>query len=270
MTEFLTFTAFFCLGASLVSVWITPSVWVWGTLAGLSVFLGAITGHIGWQGLAALSALALLWGFYDRRETFWLFAAIVFLSISFKLRWLPGFTPYFITSKFALGFDNPFIGLFPLALIVPLAATIGEWKGAFKGALIGVLGIVLIAILATATGAVRWDFALIPYMPLRVLCNLIFTVIPEEGFYRGFVQAKLTSLFKNSLWGNIAALVGASLLFMISHIHWSPNPALLAFTFIAGLFYGSVYLYTRRIESAILVHFLLNVTHMIFFSYPAA
>ena len=33
--------------------------------------------------------------------------------------------------------------------------------------------------------------------------------------------------------------------------------------------YGAVYLRTGRIEASILVHFMLNVVHIFFFSYPA-
>ena len=38
---------------------------------------------------------------------------------------------------------------------------------------------------------------------------------------------------------------------------------------IAGLGYSAVYSVTRRIEAPILVHFLLNATHFIAFTYPS-
>ena len=37
---------------------------------------------------------------------------------------------------------------------------------------------------------------------------------------------------------------------------------------LAGMGYGFAYLKTRRIEAAVLVHFLVNFTHLLFFSYP--
>ena len=44
----------------------------------------------------------------------------------------------------------------------------------------------------------------------------------------------------------------------------------LAFVTLAGLFYGYVYHRTKRLEAAIFVHFLVNLTHFLFFSYPMA
>ena len=69
--------------------------------------------------------------------------------------------------------------------------------------------------------------------------------------------------------GKILALILTSVLFTATHIYWSPNLEILAFVFLASLLYGSVYLISGKIESAILCHFLLNLIHMTFFSYHA-
>lgn len=265
----MTLFAFIFLGGSFLSLWIKRDLKIWGTLFCLSILSGMIAGNITWIGLAFIALLALLWIFYDRKPSVAVFITLVCLSISFKLRFLPGYHPFFITPKFAVGLENPLIGLFPLALLVPLAKDLRDWTAVIKGLIFGCVGIAILAVLATISGATHWDFKLPSYLGTRLLSNLILTSIPEEGFYRGFVQKKLCDYFKNTSMGNVLALILASLLFSASHIYWSPNSGILAFTFLTGLLYGGVYLFSGKIESAILCHFLFNLIHMTFFSYHA-
>lgn len=265
----MTFFAFMFLGTSFLSLWVRPEPKIWGSLLCLSILSGLIAGNITWIGLAFIIFLALLWIFYDRKPNIAIFMAIICLSLSFKLRFLPGYYPFFVAPKFALGLENPLIGLFPLALLVPLARNSADWKSVLKGAALGCAGIFALAFLAIISGAIALDIKLPSYIAIRTLSNLILTSIPEEGFYRGFVQKTLCNYFKNTKLGKIAALVLTSVLFSAAHIYWSPNLGILAFTFLASLLYGSVYLYSEKIESAILCHFLLNLFHMTFFSYHA-
>jgi membrane protease YdiL (CAAX protease family) len=267
-----TLLAFIFLSGSILSLWIKRDPKIWGTLLCFSIFSGVIAGHITWIGLAFMSCLAVLWFFYDRKPNLAIFIALVCLGLAFKLRLLPGYNPFFITPKFAIGLENPLIGLFPLALLVPLAKNWNDWTAVIKGFILGCVGIALLAVLATVSGATQLDFKLPSYMGTRLFSNLILTSIPEEGFYRGFIQSTLSGYFKNlrmGKMGNVLALLLSTLLFSVSHLYWSPNLGILAFTFLAGLLYGSVYLASGRIESAILCHFLFNLIHMTFFSYHA-
>lgn len=264
---FLTFLAFLFLAASFVSLWIKRDPVVWGTFLFLSIFSGIAAGHISWVGLGFIMLLALLWFYYDLKPDVAIFIALVVVSMCFKLRILPGYNAHFFTPKFAIGLENPLIGLFPLALFVPLAKNLKDWQDVVKGLIFGCAGIGLIALLATISGLVHWNLKLPPFMFERTLSNLILTSIPEEGFYRGFVQTQLGDYFKNTTRGKISALLLTSLLFAGAHVFWSPNLGMLAFTFLASLLYGGVYWYSGKIESAILCHFLLNLIHMIFFSY---
>ena len=264
-----TLLAFIFLGAAFLSLWIKRDPKIWGTLAAVAVVLGYLAVNITWIGLFLICLLALLWFLYYRRPKVILFAALVLMGICFKLRILPGYYPFFITPKFALGLANPLIGLFPLALLVPLAQNLKDWAGVMKGVAVGCVGIVILAGLAVITGATHFDYKIPSFFFERTLSNLFLTSIPEEGFYRGFIQNTLSGYFKNTRWGNAVALIVSALLFSISHIYWSPNLGILAFTFLTGLLYGGVYLYSRKIESAILCHFLFNLVHMMFFSYHA-
>jgi membrane protease YdiL (CAAX protease family) len=60
----------------------------------------------------------------------------------------------------------------------------------------------------------------------------------------------------------------SSLLFGLAHFGGGFEYIFLAF--IAGLFYGAVYLKTNKIESAILLHFFINFAHLLLLSYPYA
>ena len=65
----------------------------------------------------------------------------------------------------------------------------------------------------------------------------------------------------------IAGLLIAGALFGAAH-YAGGGPAVVLAT-IAGIGYGWIYWRTNRIEGSILAHFLLNTTHIVFFTYPA-
>ena len=261
--------SFLLLTLSFLSLWVRRDPKIWGTLLGLSVLCGLINGNVLWLGFVILALLCTMWLYYDKKPSFALFALLVIVSISFKLRLVPGFEPVLITSKFKIGLEGPIVGLLPLALLVPLSKTLKDWKKVLIGLGYGCCGIALLAILATIAKATHWQLKIPTHMGLRTWSNLILTCIPEEGFYRGFLQTQLVRYFHNTKWGKIAALILTSAIFTFAHVFWSPNPAILGFVFIASLLYGGVYLLSGKIESAILTHFLLNLIHMVFFNYHA-
>ncbi len=265
----ITLFAFIFLGASFLSLWFVRKPKIWGTFLGISLLLGLIGGNINWVGLIFIIALLSLWIFYDRKPTVVLFALIVCFSILLKMRLLPGYTPFLFTPKFAVGLEGSLIGLFPLAFLVVLARKTKDWKAVLKGLLIGCAGIAILAIVTTFAGSTHWHFKLPTFAAPRILSNFFLTSIPEEGFYRGFIQSTFYKYFENIRFGKILALISTSLLFTAAHIYWSPNLLILAFVFLASLLYGSIYLISGKIETSILCHFLLNFIHMTFFSYHA-
>lgn len=264
MDSLLLILSFIFLTASFLSLWIKRELQIWGSLLSLSVATGFFAGLITWTGLAILAGIVLLFAVYKKKPYVWIFITLVAVGTGFKLKLFPGFPPYFVTPKFAMGLINPLVGLLPLALIVPLARNIADWKSVLKGLALGCAGIAIIALLAVFSGAIRLNFKIPEYMPLLTYSNLFLTSIPEEGFYRGFIQNTLSTYF-----GKTSALFLTAALFALTHFFWSPNIGILALTFVAGLLYGGVYMYSKKIESAILCHFLLNFIHMTFFSYHA-
>jgi hypothetical protein len=179
---------------------------------------------------------------------------------------LPGFQPIAVTQKFATGPEKAFaVGLFPLALLVPLAQSRADWKKVGQGFLLGCLGILLMAFLAISVGATQWQMKMPPFPWIVYLNNLLLVSIPEEAFFRGFLQRELIRRLESKVGG----IVITSLLFTFAHIYWSPNLTTLVFVFLASLLYGGVYLWSGKIESAILSHFFLNFLHITFFTYHA-
>jgi CAAX protease family protein len=96
------------------------------------------------------------------------------------------------------------------------------------------------------------------------LVILIFTGLPEEVLFRGFIQTMLVRLTGRPLLG----LVVASLVFGAAHLDNGPHApdwryGILAT--LAGLAYGWVYLRTRRILAPAIAHTLVDVTWSVFF-----
>ena len=265
----MTLLAFVFLAASFLSLWIRRESKIWGSLLGLSLLFGLIAGNIAWIGLIFIIVLLLLWILYDRKPNAALFILLVCFSAAFKMRFLPGYTPFSFTPKFAVGLEGSLIGLFPLAFLVPLSRTTKDWIAVIKGTLVGCAGIAILAVVATAAGTTHWQFKVPTFAAARLLSNFFLTSIPEEGFYRGFIQNTFYKYFENIRFGKILALLVTSILFTAAHVYWSPNAQILGFVFLASLLYGGVYLISGKLESAILCHFLLNLIHMMFFSYHA-
>lgn len=261
---------FIFLGCALISLWIRRDPKIWGSLLVLSLASALYFGTLESIGLFLIFGWAILWFSYAKQPTTQIFIAIILLSYGFKLHVFPGYPLFDIVTNFHLLLSPPIVGLFPLALLVPLATTLKSWKEAlFKGLWLTIAGIGVMAIAAILSGTTHWEFKLPSFAAERYLSNLILVAIPEEGFYRGFIQNELCRYFQHKKRGNLFALLLTSLIFTLAHIYWSPNIAILAFVFLASLLYGGVYLISKRIESAILCHFLLNFIHMTFFHYHA-
>lgn len=267
----LSIAAFICLAASFVSMWIRKESRIWGSLFVSSLILAVAAGNILPLGFVFVALWTTLWLLYDRyTSSKALFAiCIVLMSFGFKLHLLPGYVPLYIISKFCLGFGAPVVGLFALAFVVPLARSKNDWKKVFQGLGFGILGIAVLAVLAVGTHAVPLQFKVPTCAFTRLSSNLCLTAIPEEAFYRGFIQGGLSKYWSRNRFGKGVALIVSSIVFTLAHIGWSPSVDVLAFVFLASLLYGSVYMVFKKVESAILCHFLLNAVHMFFFSYHA-
>ncbi|MCC8416011.1 MAG: CPBP family intramembrane metalloprotease [Rickettsia endosymbiont of Gnoriste bilineata] len=129
------------------------------------------------------------------------------------------------------------------------------------------LPIILLVIIVLSIAFEYIKFA--PKIPqnlwIWVINNLFFTCVAEEGLFRGFFQESLSQL-KYKYSKDIAILIPA-LFFGVMHYPGGLKYVILAT--VAGALYGWIYKVTKRIEASILVHFMLNLTHILLFTYPA-
>lgn len=258
------FLSFLFLVLSFISVWIRRDPKIWLNFLLLSLVMGLMVGLVSPLGLLAIFGLGLLWvWFSEGQQRIWTFGLIVLVSLVFKLHVMGLFPPVSITQKFRLGLESPIVGLFPLALVVPVARSAKDWTQAFRGLLYGCAGIGIMVMIALGAGATHWHMKMPPFAWIVYLNNLLLVAIPEEAFFRGFLQKELSRYLNSNIWG----LILSSMIFASAHIFWSPNFLILGFVFLPSLLYGGVYLISGKIESAILTHFLLNFIHITFFSY---
>ncbi|WP_420960007.1 CPBP family intramembrane glutamic endopeptidase [Brucella sp. IR073] len=162
-------------------------------------------------------------------------------------------------------------GFFPTAASV--RGTAKEQAGAGRSLTIGaacLAGCIIVMIpVSMALGYIAFDPKIMPFFWIWALNNLVFVAFSEEILFRGMIQESLSAGFTRLgwSWAPYAALVISALLFGLPHVYGGWTYVWLAT--IAGLFYGTAFMKTRRVEASIAVHFLLNFVHALFFTYPA-
>jgi membrane protease YdiL (CAAX protease family) len=282
-------TTYALLMLSVIALWIPDPwpAWRWRPQVASALFVAALgcalaAGIVGWKGtIAATAMLAACYAFPRLpRGTLlrWTCGAAVFvLSALLMAHALDGFANVKILSdvRFSadalpytqyLNFDKALIGLFILGFCHDRLLGARAWKTALADAAPRALGVlVILTALAWLAGYVRFDPKLPPQFPLWAAVNLLFTCVPEEAFFRGFVQHRLQAGAGAGM-GRVA-LVAAALLFGLAHFAGGPLYVVLAT--VAGLGYGWVYARTNSIEASILTHFAVNATHLLLFTYPA-
>lgn len=282
----LTLLTFITLALSVGAVWIKPSpllpVAPWQMWFAVALLCGGLSGVLHAPAYLALAVFGgAAWLTTTASQKYLRILAGVFtlvLAFALAIHKLPGFSnPVVIAgAMFSEGakpftqyanFDKGAVGLILLALICRRTSSFAELGGVLRKTwpvLLVTVGVVMA--LAVGAGFVHPAFKL-PYVTLQFLAvNLFFTVVAEEAFFRGFVQARLASAMGGWRYGSWVAVACSALLFGAAHLAGGPLYAGLAA--IAGLGYAYAYQRTQRIEAPILIHIALNAVHFIFFTYP--
>ena len=174
-----------------------------------------------------------------------------------------------------LNFDKPLIAIFLLFFAYNPPRKFSDYKKIFIQTirLFVPLFIMLLA-LGTFGNFLVFDFKFPNFqITFLWLIKMIFlTIFAEEFFFRFFIQNSVILLFKNSKYfsknSQIIGLIFTSIIFGLTH--FSQGFIFILLATICGFFYGFIFIRTRYIEASILLHFLINFTHFIFFSYPSA
>jgi hypothetical protein len=136
---------------------------------------------------------------------------------------------------------------------------------------IGALAVIVLSPLAVFSGYVKFDPKIPDIFGLWTFNNLLFVCFAEEIIFRGVIQNQLMHFVNRWNLHPMVPILISSLLFAVTLPGHRANGLLfMGFATLAGMFYGYAYHRTKRIESAILVHFIVNLSHFLLFSYPMA
>ncbi len=125
------------------------------------------------------------------------------------------------------------------------------------------LGIAATLTLAVTLGLINWQPGWTPWFWIFAAGNLLNTCIAEELLFRGLLQRQLQKRITPLL-----ALPVAAVLFGIAHL--AGGWAYVGVATLAGVVYGLAYYWTGRVAWAVFVHWLLNLSHFMLFTYPVA
>lgn len=231
-------------------------------------------GVIDTYGLGVLACFGVLMLLYARFRFFLIEVLLVVGCAGLFFHYLIGFhnpkvlsnvllSPQSATYTLYFNFDKAFIPFVLIVLLPTLFATkdshtreISLPQGLFL-----ICSLFSLLLIATFLGILEFEFHIPSWIFVFVWANLFFVSFVEEALFRGYFQQRLSE------WvGEYPALILASLIFASYHLKISYLLAI--FAFFAGLFYGLAWLWSGRVWISTLFHFGLNLTHLIFFTYP--
>lgn len=231
-------------------------------------------------GLALILILLLILHYQDRIKKGIIVTLVFLVGLLLLIHKFPGFYNYLVFSDrivskngipctLYLNFDKAVVGFFVLGFYDTLASDLGDWKNVLKKILsIGTVTVVISISLSIILGFVTFEPKVLPFLPVWLAANLWLVCIPEEAFFRMLIQKHLLGKALEKLAiGKWLALIFTSILFGLAHFPGGVKYITIAT--IAGLGYGYAYQKTEKIETAILIHFLVNTVHILFFTYPA-
>jgi membrane protease YdiL (CAAX protease family) len=172
-----------------------------------------------------------------------------------------GGTPY----EKLLAFDKTGAGILLLALAVPGILGRRGWRPLLRRAA-PILGLtpLLLSLIVVASGYAAWDVTATPAFLWWGILNLLTTCVSEEALFRGLLQTRLVGAAAQHGLPAYPAILLTALIFGLSHVAGGPELVLLAT--LAGVGYGYAYHATRRVEAAILCHFIVNAGHFLLFT----
>lgn len=266
---------------TIVSAFTKPKLWPLGFI--FSLLVGLFYNAIDIMGAVAIAILFVMI-FYANISSHQIIinickTLVIIFCIALAMHLVPGFNNLLVLNgveksqnsvafTMYLNLDKPII-LFALLSMQPAIlknkpkVVFIQMLNAFHLTIITIFTSLIIFSLAIYLSLIKFE----PYLPswwwLFAINNLLLTCVIEEVFFRGFIQQKLMTRY-NPLVG----LITASLLFGGAHFAGGGLYVLIATC--SGILYGFVYQSTGKISYAILVHFCLNMVHLLLFTYPIA
>jgi membrane protease YdiL (CAAX protease family) len=243
------------------------------------------------QGTINFSALFTLIVFYLMSDKYFnspnisrpqknlLFIVILCFIIALSMHQIGGFYNLLIANKLALSSHSApytmYLNFDKTMGAVILYVTSGLYKSQsaidrevfFQTIKYYLLCIVTLLGAALLMNFVRFDFKIPANILIWSINNLFFVCFAEEVIFRGILQNQLKNYLQRDKIKYFHVIISA-MLFALAHS--KGGVVYVSLAFVAGLFYGISYDKTNRILTPILVHFGLNLTHFLFFTYPFA
>lgn len=255
----------------------------WSVLVGLSIVAAVGAGIVEWTGLAAIAlfagaCLAAVRCSFSKSVRVFAWVVLLACSIAFATHQMPWINNVLVfdavrvsplSAPYTLywNYDKALAGVLLYAVCVQPQREVAWRNAIIATSAIAVLTTVLVAIPALAAKFVLWDPKWPVILLLWVPANLLVTCVAEEAFFRGVLQRHLTRALRTVVpSAGLVALFLAAAAFGVAHIGGGAAYAILAA--VAGIGYGAAYYATQRVEASILVHFILNLTHLFLFTYP--
>lgn len=237
-------------------------------------------------GVGALAAAVLILLCYfaahtrdDRRKhVLWLTGAGC-LSFLMALHIIPGFnytpivsqvllSPQATPFKLAIGYDKALAGAILVFFLVQVTRTKhGWWKVARTLLTVPMVTLLCVIPLGMLLGVFAFDPKLSPHLPLWMFLNLFVTVIAEEVFFRVLLQDSVTAWLSGkaryAAWWSVLVVA-----VLFAAAHGGGGLAYAVLVFFAGCGYGAAYKW-GGIEAAVGTHFIVNLVHFLFLTYPA-
>lgn len=245
----------------------------------LSAFYHGIINIIGVGALAVFTAITYV--YFHSPQLNKVIRTLLFISISvcfaaFAFHKVPGFFNVIAISNLQLSkssipfsmylnFDKVMPALIIFAMSDLPILERSKSDGAVRYTLFSLLSCIAIIItLVLISGYVLFEPKLPDILLIWIINNLFFICFSEEVFFRGFLQRTLQNLLPKQ---QMLALVIASLIFGTAHFQGGLTYVILSST--CGFFYGYAYYKTNKILCSMIVHFALNLSHLLLFTYPA-
>ncbi|MBI5274066.1 MAG: CPBP family intramembrane metalloprotease [Chlamydiales bacterium] len=266
---------------SILSLWVKKSVWLWAPILGLSYLLTLLNGVTQWITIIPIVILLLahvLLSFsIDGLPR--IFIMVIAMMISIGLAWelIRGFSDLTIASNIKhddvsvsydlwLNYGIPFIGIFPLAFHHTLLSGKGWTSFSYKGLLIALItSIVTIALLVMC----KW-IVFSPKINLAMLLWFVLVcfikIIPEEGFFRGFMQKELSNIPKKGMV--IVSIALTAIVYAFSGMILIPSLSFFLLRVIISILLSLIYHWTKQVETPITCRILIEAMHFFLFSYP--
>lgn len=275
--------AYILVICALLSCWMFQGLYVFAPLYVIAysfAFMGGIVSSLSLIPLGILVVTILCMRF-DLKRFLHLFSAMVvaIIGMCIMTHLLKGFENMKLYNQITFGhsdvpiniylnFDKASLAVLLLGLHIPLLRGREEWKQMLFITIpwIAFSAFILLGY-AKVSNLVVLDLKIPAITLMWLIINFFFVTIPEETFYRGFLQNEITRSLNNKA-APLLAIIVVSIIHALVHLLFIVNMPYIIASFIASVLYGTIFYFTKSVESSILTHFSVNVIHFFIFSYP--